>query len=379
MPSRRPPAAARLPIVDLRGAAALTGPEAQDLDALLERTGAPLTARLPWLRAWFDHAPGKEPWLIGVREGEVLRAGVLLAHSRRRRSHEVVGAGAGPSDELRLAAEPGSAAALAWAMDVALARTPGSWSLRIEQLPARDPVVEAFLLRRGLRRVVPGDGLPRVELPTPQSVPSSRNSRQADRRAARQLEAAGPLRCTWWRSADDVARWLPDVQRVHLERDLDARGRSDHHDASVRGFYRQVVLEHATRGLVHLLTVQVGDDLAAYVLGFRDRDVLRVWDNRVSPRWRSASAGRYANGLALRYVAEQPDLTVLDWMRGEEPYKLASATHVDPAVHLLAWSSPAAAVPWAARRAVRTALHSSPRLMSAAANLQGAWSRQREA
>ena len=51
------------------------------------------------------------------------------------------------------------------------------------------------------------------------------------------------------------------------------------------------------------------------------------------------SAGRLANTEALRRVVTGEDYDELDWMRGEEPYKLQSATEVVPTVSVTAWSS----------------------------------------
>ncbi len=76
-------------------------------------------------------------------------------------------------------------------------------------------------------------------------------------------------------------------------------------------------------------------------LGFRDGSVFRGWDSRLAPRWGDVSAGRIANAEALRHVVTSSTYETLDWMRGEELYKLQSAAEVVPTAVLSAWSSAA--------------------------------------
>ncbi|MCW2779155.1 MAG: hypothetical protein JWN17_2880, partial [Frankiales bacterium] len=225
-----------------------------------------------------------------------------------------------------------------------------------EQLPASDRTVPALRARLPRTMALRGDGLPRVDVAPGDPAPSSRKGRQAETKARKQLAQAGhAVEQRWLTSPQDVAAALPDLERVHRLRDLDARGSSAHDDPDVLAFYRAVVQAHAEAGEVDLLTLRVDGDLAAYVLAFRDGDVLRVWDNRVAPAWRHVSAGRLANAQALQRVAEDPAYRTLDWMRGEEAYKLSSATRVDRTQHLLAWSSGAARLPYDARKLAKRA------------------------
>ncbi len=342
--------------VDAAGRDVLTGPLRSALDRLQSSTQAPLTARSEWWRPWFACTPQWEPWVLGVQEGGELLGAVVLARRRLGPLVQVVAAGHGAADEVRLAAAPGSEQALAAAVAAGLRRLGRPWALRLEQLPAGEATTQALTASLPRALLLPGDGLPRVSIPAGTAAPSSRNSRSAEARARKRLLAAGELEQRWLTDPQEVLAALPDVERVHRERDLDARGASQHDRPEVRRFYRQVVREQAEAGRVDLLVLRVDGDLAAYVLGFRDGPVLRVWDNRVSPRWREASAGRLANGLALQHVAEDAELDELDWMRGEESYKLSSATRVDPCEHLLAWSSAAAELPWRAKQVARRAL-----------------------
>lgn len=169
----------------------------------------------------------------------------------------------------------------------------------------------------------------------------SKNSRKALAKIRNRLAERGlEPEFRWTCDADEVAAQLPDLVRMHRERDLALGRRPDHNDPVAATFYHEVIRRHARAGEVDLLTLHLEGDLAAFVCGFRDGRTFRSWDNRLAPRWAEASAGRLANFEALRHVVQDQQYDALDWMRGEEPYKLQSATEVVPTVVLRAWSTP---------------------------------------
>src|SRR4051812_21032580 len=89
----------------------------EDLDSLLEATGAPFTARRPWLQSFADTHPGWEPWLVLVEDGQAVVAAAPLAQRRRAGVLEVTMLGHGPTDDARLpACSPGAASSLARAI-----------------------------------------------------------------------------------------------------------------------------------------------------------------------------------------------------------------------------------------------------------------------
>ena len=213
--------------------------------------------------------------------------------------------------------------------------------MRLEQLPAKDPVVDALLPLLPETSMLAGQGMPLVEMlgAAPEDY-LSKNTRKALAKIRNRIKDRGiDVQMHWTTDADEIVALLPELARVHRERDLSLGRRPDHDDLSSAAFYRDVITRHARAGEMEALALRLDGDLAAYVCGFRDGRTLRSWDNRLAPRWADLSAGRIANTEALRHVAQSADYDALDWMRGEEPYKLQSATVVIPTVSLHAWSS----------------------------------------
>jgi CelD/BcsL family acetyltransferase involved in cellulose biosynthesis len=320
------------------------------------------------MQAWTRAYAGWEPWLvtIGAADSEVAAA---AAFARRRRGPLVrlVGLGHGTTDDARFPArDADSAAQLATGVTAALAQLRRPWSLLVEQLPAACPVTDALL--RGLphARALPGQGMPMAVVGAGHRELGSfisRNARQAENKARNRLtRLEHGLVEQWTQSVDDIRAAVPGLSALHRARDRQLGRVSDHADPARAAFYADVIAGHAEAGEVDLLTLEVDGDLAAYVLGFRDGRALRVWDNRVSPAWADFSAGRLANHAAIRRVVLGTDYDVLDWMRGEEPYKLSSANVVVPTRHLEAWSSPAARLPYAVKDRVRALRGRSPTL-----------------
>lgn len=329
------------------GASALAAPE---LAALLEQTGAPATARAPWLHAWASARTSWCPLVVSVHDGDRLVAAAPLATRRRGGLLQVVAAGHGESDEVRLPATPEAVTVLAEAVRQALRERSRFWVLRVEQLPVGDPVAAALGGLLPLAQTQPGDGLPRLSLLPGQPLHLSKNTRAAVNKARRRLSGEGRLLTeTWVRDAAEVEAALPDLERVHRLRDLDARGSSQHDDPETLAAYRGVLLASAARGELEVLLLRVDGELAAFVVALRDGPVIRYWDNRVAPGWRDYSAGRVANTVALLHAAADPSVTEVDWMRGEETYKSSHSDRVDGTQHLLAWSGRLTAMPWAVR------------------------------
>jgi hypothetical protein len=345
------------------------GPEAlrqlgPALDDLYRATGAPVTARRPWQQTWTAAHPQWEPWLLTAGTPEHLEAVAPLARATRGPLTRIVALGHGTADDVRWPARtPAAADRLADGMASLLAGQ-GGWALLAEQLPAGDPVVGRLLDRLPHSRTLPGQAMPMVVVGDRDlNHYLSRNARQAESKARNKLTRAGrTLSERWVQDPAAVARAVPAMSAVHQARDAQLGRISDHVDPARAAFYREVLVDHAARGELDLLLVEIDGDLAAYVAGFRDGRCLRVWDNRVSPTWGEYSAGRLANHAAIRRVVTGDDYDVLDWMRGEEAYKLSSATTVVPTCQLEAWSSRATRVPYAMKDATRALLGRAPRL-----------------
>jgi CelD/BcsL family acetyltransferase involved in cellulose biosynthesis len=306
----------------------------------------PVTARWAWLRATATHFPDWRPLVVTVPgDGEQPRAAALLATRRTGPLTVVTLLGQARSDYAALpAADNAAAAALALAVAGAVQRLPKPWRLRFAQLPAGDPVLRdvADLLRHSM--ITPGDGAPSIRFdgrPNAEAY-SSRNLRKQLKKAYNRLSKEGVTPVTDVASTRDaVAAVLPEVARVHVARDREARGASDFDDPRVAAFWRDVLLDHAARGEVEITTSRVGGDLAAYAVCFRDGDAYRFWDARYAPAWHRYGLGRILDHELVDRVIRDGTCREFDWMRGEEPYKLQTATYVAPYEQLDAWSSPA--------------------------------------
>ncbi len=327
----------------LRGPTALSqvGPA---FDALCTRVDAPVTSRRPWLQAWIDSYGDHDPWVACVeRDAELVACAPLALRRRPGGLVQVVGLGHGPTDDLRLPAVDDDAAdRLA---DLVVTSLPRRWALRVEQVDPDDRVVRLLQQRLGRARLEPGEGLPTVRFTgrEPQDY-LSRNTRKALAKIRNKMAAAGlEPDLAWTSDADAITALLPELQRVHRARDEQLGRRSDHDDPRAAAFFCETILRHAERGEVELLTLRLSGDLAAYLCALSDGRALRSWDNRLAPQWADFSAGRVANTEALVHVATSDRWDELDWMQGEEPYKLQSATAVLPRSNLLAFSSPAVA------------------------------------
>jgi hypothetical protein len=330
------------------------------LDDLYAASGAPVTARTRWQEVWSRTAPGWEPWIITVRAADGSLAGAApMARRRVGPLLRVVGLGHGTADDARLPVRTAAAApTLATAMSRKLDDLGRPWTLLVEQLPADCPVSAALVGTLRHARLVGGQGMPMVETQGDREPNHflSRNARGAENKARNRLATTGvTVTERWLTDPTEVRAAVPAMSAVHRARDRQLGRVSDHEDPSRAAFYRDVLIEHAAAGELEVLLLEADGDLAAYVAAFRDGAALRVWDNRVSPRWAEFSAGRLANHAAIRRVLADPDLNILDWMRGEEPYKLSSATKVVATQMLEAWSSPVARAPYAAKDALRVA------------------------
>jgi hypothetical protein len=330
------------------------------LDDLYAAAGAPVTARTRWQEVWARTHPGWEPWIVTVeaRDGSLVGA-APLARRRVGPLVRVVGLGHGTSDDARLPVRDAAAApALATAVSRHLDALRRPWALLVEQLPADCQVGTSLAELLPRARLAAGQGMPMVETNGERETTNylSRNARSAENKARNRLEAAGIVVTErWLTDEDEVRAAVPALSTVHRARDRQLGRVSDHDDPNRAAFYKDVLVEHAAAGELELLLLEADGDLAAYVAAFRDGPALRVWDNRVSPRWAEFSAGRLANHAAIRHVLADPALSVLDWMRGGEPYKLSSATTVVATRTLQAWSSPLARAPYAGKDLLRAA------------------------
>ena len=358
--TRRPRTSASSPDVTVR---TVRGPDAvdvlgEDLDALLRDTHAPTTARRTWLSCWARHHTEFEAVVIAVSRDGVLAAAAPLAIRSGRSGHEVVVLGHGESDYARLPTRTAADAdVLAGAVRAFLHDLPGAWSLHLEQLPVDEQALHA--LRRRLRLAVVEAGDPAPFAPVSQGGPPAvrPNARKAARKGHNRLERDGRhLEVGRHRTAAAVRELLPELAALRAAREA-ALGRVSLPTAAQRAFWFAVLPELAAESGVEVITLRVDGVLGAYGVAFLDGRAYRIWDARVSPEFPRYELGHLYRDAALQTIVTD-SLVELDWMRGAEEYKMATATHLRPTAQL--WGSSyrvqtAAPVARAAWRTQRTA------------------------
>lgn len=156
-----------------------------ELDSLLSAVDAPVCARRLWLTVWVDSFVEFTPWTMWVREDGELQAVALLAERTRAGHSEIVGLGHGPSDYARLPTRSAEGAErLSEALADALQARRRPWRLRVDGLPAEDPVATALTQRLRQACVVRSEAAPRLFLRPDRSIESVMNAK--DRRSLRE-------------------------------------------------------------------------------------------------------------------------------------------------------------------------------------------------
>lgn len=313
-------------------------------DALVDDVGLPLVARRTWLQTWSDTYRDFVPWIAAVDgpDGR-LDACALLTRRVRGGILDVTSMGRGQTDYMYLPARS-EAAGMQLAEGIA-ARLTGvrrPWRLRVDQLPENDPVAAAVAARLDVAVIEPAEASPVVELrpgASPerhmtaglrQTVRTARNRLARDGRKAEYVHEISPA---------GIGAFLPEVEAVWRARDRAVGRRSEADDAGGLGFVLATVRRLANRAEVELDVLLIDGRMAAFAVSLLDGPSCRVWVARIAPEFAVYSPGHLVTRLLLARAIER-GCTELDWMRGEEPYKLATATTLRRHEHLTAWSSP---------------------------------------
>jgi CelD/BcsL family acetyltransferase involved in cellulose biosynthesis len=317
---------------------------AEELEALLTATAAPVTAQLPWLTAWLRAFPAAQPWVVAVRdEHGVLQAAAPLARHRHWWGSELVLIGDGVSDYARLPARDELAASsLAHGLASHLSDLRSPWTLALRQLPAEDRVAVRLAARLRHARLLPGRGSPQRHI-TERDVSAyvSKNHRKQARNKRNRLERDGhPPRFELLRDPGRIRAELDEVLAVCREREREMLGRSPLDEPGREFFFREMVHRLTESGSIELAVLRAGDEIAAYSLNLLDGGAYRTYNVHHAPRWAAYSPGRILDAEIVKRVVEDPRFDTLDLMMGLEPYKLRGANHIEPSSELLAWSTP---------------------------------------
>lgn len=336
-----------------------------EIDELLAATGAPITARRPWLSCWARHHADWQPWPVVLRRDGELRGVALLARQTRHGVLRVAMLGHGESDYCALPVrDPADAPRLAAAVALGLRRQRRPWFMRLEQLPVGDPVVAG--LRGRLRNAEIGPADPAVvvpidppgadlrELTTTKARKNVRNARAKLRRDGVRVEVRR------LGDASEVRAALPEIRRVRAAGNV-AKGLNDHADPGNRGFWGEILPMLAGRGEADVTELRFDGALACYAVCLRDGTSYRGWDTRMSPEFARYSPGVLLRDALLGHLAGGP-WTEYDLMRGTEGYKNALGARLRELAELRAWSSPTMRLPWRAWRGAAPVRDRLPRM-----------------
>jgi diguanylate cyclase (GGDEF)-like protein len=303
-----------------------------DLGALHAELGVPVNARLRWLQVWSSLETSWKPWAVVVRERESgrLAAAALLAGRRVRNGHEVVTMGHGPFGTTRLAArDRHSAQVLACAVAEQIATLPHPWTLTLDKLD-KDDLVGQFLMEVLPNATArPVASVPFVELAAFRGGADSytQNMRRQLRKAENRLATDGLRVDIQFAHTDpEIRLLLPDMERIHIERDHAAGRSSDLDDLNVRELWRQVILAHTVGDQIEVATFGINGTIVAYVVGLRDDRTYRVFDGHFDTRWARYSPGRLIEHAVLQHVIGEERYETVDWMFAVAAEKILVAT-----------------------------------------------------
>jgi GNAT acetyltransferase-like protein len=313
---------------------------AEWLDHMHDKAGVPLLSRRRSLQSWVDAFPAWEPWLLALVEDGEVRAVAPLARRRTRWGVEVVSVGDSAVYESPVACDGAAVADLAAGVVDALHALGRPWTLRLPQLPTLSKISAALVAQLPTTAVFAGGPRPVLRFDDDR-LPDrwlTRNTRGALAKARNRLSREGRhLEVGWAESWARIENTLPELVMVHRARDLELRGVTLLDDPHEARFYHEVIQGHA--GYWRLLTVRIDQSLAGYALCLKDGSTLRIWDNRVAPRWRRYSAGLIANAEIVLRAAADGSVTVVDWGSGVQRYKISLSNEVISTEVLVAWSS----------------------------------------
>ncbi|MEY2580424.1 MAG: hypothetical protein QOE09_273 [Ilumatobacteraceae bacterium] len=318
-----------------------------DIGALHSELGVAVNARLRWLQVWSSLETSWTPWGVLVRERDTgrLSAAALLARRRTESGYEVVAMGHGVFGSTRLAAREGAGAhLLAQAVAHQLASLSEPWTLTLDNLPDDDLAGQFLLDLLPNATAASVASVPFVDLAAfrDASDPYTQNMRRQLRKAENRLATDGiVIDVQLARTEPEIRLLLPQLERIHVERDHAAGRTSDLDDPNVCELWRQLILAHTVGEQVEVATLGINDSIVAYVVGIRDDRTYRVFDGHFDTRWARYSPGRLIERAVLQHLVDEDRYDTVDWMLGVAAEKILVATGAKDGLVLTAASQKA--------------------------------------
>ena len=311
--------------------AVLTG----EIDELAHSCGAPATAQGAWLLGTVVAIPDREPWAVVVRDGEgALHAAVVLLGADKSRVGDggrgtVTLAGCAMGYRSAILADSRSAAALlGHGLTEVLVARGNRLRLQLGPVATDSPWLDDFTSTLRGAEILSTDPIPSVcrlagsNADDYLSSAIRRTLRKADNRAhtdGRHLFA----QCT--KDAGEITSTLPEIERLHRERDHAQGRRSELDDVSGLRIWRSRLTALAAQGLLELSTLYIDGELASNVLSVVEPTTYRVLEGNLATRWARYAPGRVLEAAVLQRILDQPSVNSLDWMTAVAPDRLLAA------------------------------------------------------
>ena len=315
---------------------------AADLEAALEATGAQVSARWPAVEVWLDHHQQEQPWAVLIEDERQCLAVAVLSTRRRHGIRYVHSATEVGTPAAVRARDHRAGVLLADQVVAEMSTSHRPWMLTLGLLPAFDPAAEALRARLKHAQSAPAQVVPLLNFDPESDVRRylSRNTRSAIARARNRLDDATGAQpeLSWLTSPDQVSAVLADVIDLHRRRNRQLRDHAVLDDPAAARYFEDMVIGHAERDRLELLTARVKGDLAAFAVCFRGGATAWVYANLVAPEWTEFSLGTIANAEVVRRFHAEPGTGCLDWGAGTARYKLSGGAEVMKTQMLEGWS-----------------------------------------
>jgi len=299
--------------------------EARDWDALVRAAPRPSPFLLhAWLAAWWSHyGEGGELDVRVVRRNGRLAGALPLCVRPRRGLRVLEFLGAEQAHLADVLGDPESASLLT----ASLASHAADFA-DLYGLPAGSRAATLLPLRLVARVEAPVLDLDRPweEI---YAAKFSAKTRQTQRRKLRRLEDEGRVQFRLAETPDDVVRALGESFRLHELRWRDRRDGSDYSTERGRAFQHAAYRTLAGQGIARVLVLE----LDGRAIAFNCHLVLegRLYSHRLGfdPAFARFSPGLLCTlDMCERAVSE--GLTLVEWLGGDEEYKLQLADRLDP-------------------------------------------------
>ncbi len=313
-----------------------------EYDLLADRCDATATAGGAWLTATVSMARGQNPWAVVVRDSDdVLRACIVVLEADDAGVALVTLAGSAMGFRSSILADSASAAALLGHSFAEMLQARDR-DIRVELGPVDDetPWLEDFVATAAGAEAVPTDPIPSVrrlggsDLHEYLGSSMLRTLRKAANRAATDHKQVF-VRITG--DGDEILNLLPELERVHRERDHTQGRRSDLDDVVGRAIWRARLVALAAEDILELATLHIDGDLAAHVLAIVEPPGYRVLEGNLATRWARYAPGRVLEAAVLRRALEEPSIDFLDWMSSVASSALLVANDAQPVSVLRAY------------------------------------------